>query len=349
MRSPESKVLFTGTRKGIEASLVPKEGFEITFISIYGLRRAMTLSNVLLPFYLLKSVVQCFGIFRRFSPHVVFGTGGYVSGPVLFAAIISGIPTMLHEQNSRPGLTTRWLARWVTFVLLSFSQSDAYFQRKSNLRVTGNPTRFHPKTADSRSARLHFGLEQDLHTILIFGGSLGAHSINMALLEAVDEFMTSTNIQLLWQTGKTDFEEIQGRVSQYRGRMKVYPFIEDMIDAYRAADVVVCRAGASTLAEITRIGLPAILVPYPHATGRHQELNARVFVEAGAAEMISDHELNGRRLIDTITELLKEPEKRRRMSQKSRALGRPRAASAIVEAMLELVQDRNHDDDADRE
>ena len=343
-REPESKVLFAGTHKGLEASLVPKAGFEITFISIFGLRRKIALSNVVLPLILMKSLVESFLILRRFSPHLVFGTGGYVSGPVLLAAILRGIPTMLHEQNSRPGLTTRCLARWVSLVLPSFSPSEIFFRRKNNLLITGNPTRCDSQTQDGRAARRHFGLGADLETVLIFGGSLGAHSINMAVLDSIQELLTNGAVQILWQTGKSDFECIRSRTAQHGDRIKVLPFIEDMIDAYLAADVVLCRAGATTLAEITRIGIPALLVPYPHAIRAHQELNASLLVEAGAANMILDHELCGRRLATAIHDLLRDPNKRKGMEKRSRSLGHPEAAVTIVEAMLGFSKHRSHND-----
>ncbi|MFQ6091146.1 MAG: undecaprenyldiphospho-muramoylpentapeptide beta-N-acetylglucosaminyltransferase [bacterium] len=343
-RAPASRVLFAGTRKGMEALLVPRAGFEIAFISIYGLRRRMSASNLALPFFGLKSLFQSFLILRRFSPDVVFGTGGYVAGPVLLGAVLSRIPTVLHEQNSRPGLTARWLARWVSMVLLSFPQSEAYFRRKENLRVTGNPTRLGLEAGDRRAARRLFGLREDVRTLLVFGGSLGAHSINMAVLDALEELTAEQDVQLLWQTGRLDFEGIRDRVSQ--SGVRVLPFIDEMVDAYQAADVVLCRAGATTLAEITRCGLPAILVPYPRATGGHQEFNARILVEAGAAAMIPDQELSGRKVAAAVLNILKDTEKRERMRNRSKAMGSPRAATDIVEALFELVSRRKGNDEA---
>ena len=335
-RMPTSKMLFVGTRSGIEASLVPKAGFDITFISIFGLKRRMALSNFLLPLVGLRSLFQCFRIVHHFSPDVVFGTGGYVAGPVLLAAVLCRIPTMLHEQNSRPGLTTRWLARWMSMVLLSYPRSEIYFRRKDTLRVSGNPARIALQTAESRESRRLFGLKENLDTILVFGGSQGAHSINMALLEALEGLMADGTVQLLWQTGEADHEEIRRRARPYEPRVKALPFIDSMMEAYRAADVVLCRAGASTLAEITVLGIPSILVPYPHATGRHQELNARSLVDEGAAVMIPDRELSGGRIVSTIRDLLKDPKKRRRMKERCKAMGYPQAAARIVQAMFDL-------------
>lgn len=345
-RRPSTEVLFAGTRSGLEATVVPKAGFQMAPISIHGLRRALVLSNFLLPLLLLKSIGQSFSIIRRFAPDIVFGTGGYVAGPVLTAALLSGIPTMLHEQNSRPGLTTRWLSKWVSSVLLSFAQSEVYFRRKDNLRFTGNPTRMIPKTGDSNSARLHFGLKEDPYTVLIFGGSAGAHSLNMAVLDALRELMSKGPVQVLWQTGKRDFEGIKDRALPFGNRVQVLPFIEDMADAYQAADVVLCRAGATTLAEITDLGCPAILVPYPHATGRHQEINARVLVEAGAAEMILDQDLSGPKVAAMIFGLLRDTARRKMMRETCKSMGCPKAADDIVEAIEELVPDRSDGHDS---
>ena len=345
-RAPGTEVLFAGTRSGLEATIVPEAGFRIAYISIRGLRRALTLSNLLLPFLLLKSIGQSLAVIRRFGPGMVFGTGGYVAGPVLAAALLRGIPTMLHEQNSRPGLTTRWLSKWVRSVLLSFDRSSIYFRRKDNLRFTGNPTRLQPKTADARSARQYFGLKQDPYTVLIFGGSAGAHTMNMAVLDALAELLSAGPVQVLWQTGKREFEEIENRVRQYGDRVMVYPFIRDMAEAYQAADVILCRAGATTLAEITAIGRPAVLVPYPHATGRHQELNARVLVEAGAAEMILDQELSGKKVTATIFALLNDAARRKMMRERCRSLGRPRAVEAILTTIEDVLDIRSASHDS---
>jgi UDP-N-acetylglucosamine--N-acetylmuramyl-(pentapeptide) pyrophosphoryl-undecaprenol N-acetylglucosamine transferase len=336
-RAPTSNMLFVGTHKGIEASLVPKAGFDMAFISIFGMKRRLALSNVILPFIALKGLIQSYRIIQRFSPNIVFGTGGYVAGPVLLAAVLRRIPTMLHEQNSRPGVTTRWLARWMSMMLLSFPRSEIYYRRRDNLRVTGNPTRIASKTKGRTSSRLLFGLRESLDTVLVFGGSQGAHSLNMALLGALEELMADGTVQLLWQTGGTDYEEIDAKTSPYGPRIKVLPFIDSMIDAYQASDVVLCRAGASTLAEITALGIPAILVPYPFATGRHQELNARSLVDQGAADMILDRELTGARVATALQDLLADRGRRRRMRERSRAMGYPQAASRIVEAMFEIV------------
>ena len=340
VRAPETEVLFAGTRSGIEASAVPKAGFQMAHISIYGLKRALALSNLILPFVMLTSIGQSCSIVRRFAPNIVFGTGGYVTAPVLVAALLNGIPTMLHEQNSRPGLTTRWLSKWVSLVLLSFAKSEVYFRRKNNLRITGNPTRLQPRTSHPQSAREFFGLNTDRYTVLIFGGSLGAHSINAAVLDALSELLSKGLVQLLWQTGKRDFEWISDCTREYGDRVRVHPFIDDMADAYRAADVILCRAGATTLAEITSLGCSAILVPYPYATGGHQEINARMLVEEGAAEMILDRELRGQTLAAAIIDLLENPSKRKRMREKCRAMGRPQAVTDIIETMFQLLHSR---------
>jgi UDP-N-acetylglucosamine--N-acetylmuramyl-(pentapeptide) pyrophosphoryl-undecaprenol N-acetylglucosamine transferase len=344
-RAPTSKMLFVGTRKGIEAALVPKAGFDITFISIFGMKRRLALSNFLLPFVGVRGLVQSFRLIQHFSPDIVFGTGGYVAGPVLLAAVLGRVPTVLHEQNARPGFTTKRLARWVSMMLLSYPQSRVFYRRKDNLRVTGNPTRIALHSMDRTKARLFFGLREDLDTVLVFGGSLGAHSINMALLEALDGLMADGTLQLLWQTGVTDYEDIKKKTSKYELRIKVLPFIDSMIDAYCTADVVLCRAGASTLAEITRLGIPAILVPYPYATGNHQELNARILLDEGAAIMILDRALTGEKVVRTIRDLLQDWGKRGRMIERCKALGYPQAASHIVGAMFELAgsHGRRHD------
>ena len=192
-RAPTSKLLFVGTRKGIESSCVPSAGFDITFISIFGLKRRLALSNVILPFMVMRSHIQSYRIIQRFSPKIVFGTGGYVAGPVLLAAVLLKIPTMLLEQNSRPGLTNKWLARWMSMMLLSFPQSGVYFRRKDNLRVTGNPTRMALKTEDRRTSRLFFPSWGRMISSKISG--------EIFPMSGIDDFMFSSHVAP--QTGRS--------------------------------------------------------------------------------------------------------------------------------------------------
>lgn len=337
-REPGTRVLFVGTSSGVESKVVPKAGYDLELISMRGFKRGSLLEILTFPFFLLKALWRSFRVIRGFEPDVVVGTGGYVSGPVVFTAALLGIPTLIQEQNSYPGLTTRLLARWVDQVHLSFSQSVRYFKRRDNLRVSGNPIRADLGSVNGSEAKGRFGLDGRKKTVLIVGGSQGAHSINMAMLEALGELAGKGNIQVLWQTGRRDYEHVKAASARYGLKVAVEEFIDDMASAYGAADMAVCRAGATTIAEITRCGLPAILIPYPFAAADHQLFNARTLVEAGAAKLVFDHELNGEKLAATLMDMLIDQRGLATMAEKSRGLGRPEAAKRIVDAIFKLAR-----------
>lgn len=329
---------FVGTPFGVESQAVPRAGYELEFIPAQGFKgkgplgQAFTLSQLFTI-----SLYHSLGIMGSFRPQVVVGTGGYVSGPVVLAAILQGIPTLIQEQNSHPGLTTRLLARWVDQVHLSFPSSVRYFRRQDNLRISGNPTRDSLAAVNGSQARERFGLDQDKQTVLVLGGSQGAHSINRAMLEALGKLGRERRVQILWQTGERDYGWVKDKSAVYGLKVVVEEFIHDVALAYGAADLVICRAGAITIAELTRCGLPAILVPYPFAAANHQLFNARTLVEAGAVEIIPDQELNGERLSSVLTALLRDEKRLAMMAKESKKLGRPEAAEKVVDAIFKLA------------
>ncbi|OPX22631.1 MAG: undecaprenyldiphospho-muramoylpentapeptide beta-N-acetylglucosaminyltransferase, partial [Candidatus Latescibacteria bacterium 4484_107] len=306
-RAPEAELLFVGTERGMERNAVPQAGYPIRMISVIGLRRQVSWEWLRFPFALMDSLRETRRIFRAFRPHLVTGTGGYVSGPVGFMAGWFGVPLVIQEQNSYPGITTRLLALLADQVHLTFPESERYFLRKRNLQISGNPTRSEIGSVDRTEARKRLGLAQDKPTLCVIGGSQGAHSINVALSEALDR-LTASGIQVLWQTGERDYQWASQVSAHYGNTVRAQGFV-DMPTALGAADLILCRAGAMTLAEITRCGLPAILVPYPYATANHQEHNARSLVEAGAAELILDRELSGERVGERVSALLEDRER----------------------------------------
>ena len=332
-----SEIEFVGTKQGLEYRVIPKLGYRIHYISVRGLRRKLTPSNVLVPFRLVLSFIQCAAILRRVRPCAVIGTGGYVSGPMLFMASRLGYPTVVQEQNSYPGVTTRLLARWVDRVHLSFEASRAFFRNQSNLFVTGNPVRDFARDMTREQARARFQLTPERPVVLVFGGSQGALAINRAMLGALDEVMASTPIQLLWSTGPIGYEEVKAGAEKYADRIRVYEFIEDMGAAYAASDLAVCRAGATTLAEITVCGLPAILIPYPYAAAGHQEANARTLEAAGAARVVLEKELSGKLLAKEIEDFFRTPDLGAKMSEAARSASFPNATSEIVRSIFEVA------------
>jgi UDP-N-acetylglucosamine--N-acetylmuramyl-(pentapeptide) pyrophosphoryl-undecaprenol N-acetylglucosamine transferase len=333
---PESKVIFVGTKDGLESEIVPKYGFRLIFIQARGLKRKASPSNLILPYYVLKSLGQSLRILNEERPDLVVGTGGYVSFPVVFSARLKNIPTLIQEQNSYPGVSTRLLAFLVDRVCLSYLSSINYFLTKGKLMVIGNPVRGDIVSANRYEALKKFNLDPAKKTIFIFGGSQGAHAINRAVLDSLD--FLSENWQLLWQTGVNDFVFVSGKVKGKRIKCVVFPFIEDMRSAYAASDLVICRAGALTLAEITACGKPSLLIPYPFATADHQRYNAEVLQKEGAAQIVLQRDLTGEILAQKLSSVLSDEERLRKMAEQSKRTGKPDAAFLLVDEMEKLLK-----------
>lgn len=339
-RVPEAMITFIGANDKIEARVVPQRGYSFEPIWISGFRRTFTLSNLLFPVKVVTSLMQSFFLMKKLKPDAVVGTGGYVCGPPLFVASQMGFPTLIQEQNSYPGITTRRLAKRVNEVHLTFDASKRYLKRLDNVRLSGNPTNSKLRTISRPEALKHFGLDLQRKTLLVFGGSLGATSINNEIARVLPQLL-ALGLQLIWQTGTGDYDRVSAGAHQTlsakeRERMRIMKFIDRMEIAYSAADLAVCRAGASTLAELAVVGLSSILVPYPFAAADHQTENARAMVQHNAAVMITDSELQ-QQLVPTITELIGNEEKLKRMSEFARRLGKPEAAATIAEAVLKLA------------
>ena len=331
----EVDILFVGTRGKIESRTVPEKGYSLKTIWVSGWTRQLSINTVLFPLKLMISLIQCYVIIKKFRPHVVVGTGGYVSGPVLYVATLLDIPTLIQEQNSYPGLTTRLLAGRVDEVHVTFEVTKKYLKKgKRRIKVSGNPTRAALGTVKRLHGAHFFGLKSKKKTVLVIGGSLGAERLNDAILSLVQDLI-GADVQLIWQTGMRDYERIKPAVP-LSNLVAVVSFIDRMEFAYAASDLVVCRAGATTVTEITRIGIPAILVPYPYATANHQVVNASSVADSGAAIVVLEHELP-RKLRPILFDLLLKKSKRKKMSKRSLRLARPQAASDLAEAALRLA------------
>ena len=334
---PTVHIIFVGTKNKIEADVAPKKGFAFATIWISGFHRRLTAENLLFPLKVIVSLVQSFFLMRKEKPGVVVGTGGYVCGPILYVASVLGIPTAVHESNSYPGVTTRLLASRVTKLFLTFDVTKRWLGNADaeKAEVTGTPTRASLGTVTQKEGRHFFSLDPEKKTLLVFGGSLGAASIN-SFIDRIGAELSKHDIQLIWQTGATDFERYRSKKDNNRWIGK---FIEKMEFGYAAADVVLCRSGATTLAELTRLGKPAILVPYPLAAANHQELNAQTMLDAGAALMVMDSEL-GVKGLRTITETLSDKNLLATMHLNSLRLGKPNAGKEIAERILSLLPQR---------
>jgi len=332
-RCPGTEVLFVGHRGGLEERLLPREGFSVSCVAVQALQGRSRLAQAQALGVLGLGTLQAMRLLWRLRPHLVIGAGGYVMGPVVLAATLLRVPRVILEQNVVPGLTVRALARCAQRVFTAFAESAAYLPGRP-VEYTGTPVRQEicqvgaaaPQPADGR-----------LH-LLVFGGSQGAHGINQAMLQAAPLLAAQQQrLCLVHQTGEADGAEVARAYAQAGLQAEVQPFLHDMAERYRWADLVLCRAGASTLAELTACGKPAILVPYPYAADNHQRHNAMALQRQGAAQVIPDADLTGARLYEVLEPLLCKPALLRQQAAQSRRLGRPQAADAIVTACLELL------------
>lgn len=333
-RRPHAEFLFFGTFGKIEARVVPQKGYPFRSIWISGFHRSLRPGNLLFPLKVVVSLWQSWTALRQFRPNVVIGTGGYVCGPVLAVASWMGIPTVVHESNAYPGVTTRLLASRVDRLLVSFEDTKRWLSRTDHLAVVGTPVRRGLGTADRKAARAQFGLDATRTTVLIIGGSLGASSVNRAVALSV-EAIKAAGLQWIWQTGRPEEADLVKRFGN-AGMGHVSGFIENMDAAYAAADLVVARAGASTLAELTAIGKASVLVPYPYAAANHQTKNAGSMEAAGAAIVVPDKDVTDR-LAPTIIALAADDAKRRSMERAAKKLGKTNARDEIAAIILSLT------------
>jgi len=321
---PQGEVLFVGTERGLEARMLPELGWTLETIEMSGWAGRGFIARLRVLGQLLKGLGQSRKILRSFAPDVVIGVGGYASVPVLLAARIMKIPYLIHEQNAWPGLANRLLGLWAKRVCLSFDEADRAFHRSATI-LTGNPVRTAMETCP--------GLNADKTCLLVFGGSQGALAINRAIVAALpllEEWRGK--LEIIHQTGERDYAEtVQGYRDNNWPAMEVTPFIKDMAGAYARSTLIVCRAGATTLAELTACGRPAILVPYPHAAAGHQSKNARAMAAKGAAMTMEETDLTPERLATLINGLLHDRTSIKTMAAAARGLARRGAAARLLQ------------------
>jgi UDP-N-acetylglucosamine--N-acetylmuramyl-(pentapeptide) pyrophosphoryl-undecaprenol N-acetylglucosamine transferase len=330
---------FVGTRKGIEFRLQETIGYPLHLIQMQGIARALTPRNLLVPFIVTMGLLQSMRLMKQISPHLVVGTGGYVSWPVLKAANVRRIPTVIQEQNSFPGIATRRLAADAQAVYLGFDDARKHLTSDANCVLTGNPVRNGLSGADRNEAMRVFNLDPTKKTILVFGGSQGAHAINEAVLAGLLAGrlvgQVPKNYQLLWLTGKRDYTEVNARAGDMAASHALFPYEHRMNLAYAAADVAVARAGALTLAELEMCGVPAILVPFPHAAGDHQRKNAASFAALGFAEVIDETKLGETHILNRAIALIESGRAdQMRLAMSGFRSGRPAAVDLIAGDIL---------------
>ena len=331
---PEAVLEFAGTRDRMEWEAVPRAGYKIHPITISGFHRGQPLRNLTLPYKMAKSLRESLSLVRNFQPDAAVGTGGYVSGPVLFAASLRGIPIVIQEQNAYAGLTNRLLGKRATRIHVAFVEAKDYLPPERCI-YSGNPTRRELLLADRSEARKHFGIPPEAFVLAIFGGSLGSRAINEAVLRHADELLEDDDVFVIWQSGNRYFEEMRQREHEH-GRLRLMEYIDRMDFAYAAADVVMSRSGAITCSELMVTGTPSILVPSPNVAEDHQTLNARSMANSGAAVLLPEADLDAR-LVEEFRAMRMDEKKRQEMAEAALRIARPDAAEHIARDVLKIA------------
>jgi UDP-N-acetylglucosamine--N-acetylmuramyl-(pentapeptide) pyrophosphoryl-undecaprenol N-acetylglucosamine transferase len=346
-RDPQTEILFIGGKRGLEAELIPKEGFRLVTLQLEGIPRRLSLKVFKSLGLAGKGIGETYKIMKKFRPDLVIGTGGYVCGPAVMTAALMGIPTAIQEQNAFPGLTNRLLGKVVKRVFLAYSEAGKYFNAQK-VRIYGNPIRTAEFLTVSRPiAERNMGIQPDRLNLLVFGGSQSARRINQCLLEILAKVLREfPHLQIIMMTGLKDYESVQAKVAnldirqEHRARLFLAPYFYKIADAYSVSDLILARAGAISLAEITYFGIPALLVPYPFATNNHQEFNARVLEKNNAAQVLLEKDLTPETLWSHLALLLKDADQRHKMASASKSLGKPNATEDIVNELIKIVPKR---------
>ena len=335
--NPDCEILFVGTEKGIESEIVPKYGYELKTVTVQGFRRKIDLENVKRVFKLCKGLEKSRRIVKKFKPDIVIGTGGYVSGPVLFNSALNKTVTIVHEQNSFPGVTNKILSKVVTRVLTSFEDSHERFPEDSRdkLVLTGNPVRKEILQARKSNSRKKLGISEDKKMVLCYGGSGGSEEINEAMLLVIEN-MVKEDVAFIFATGKAYYDEFiksLGDIS-LKPYQRVMPYLDNMADGLAASDIVIGSAGAISLAEITALGKPSIIIPKAYTAENHQEYNAKSIESQGAGIAILEKDLTPERLNEAVFRLLGDRELLIDMSNASKAVGKPQAIDLIYDEIM---------------
>lgn len=338
--SKDSEILFVGAKGRMEMEKVPEEGFEIVGLNVVGIQRSMSinaiLKNLKFPFLLLKSFNHARKIIKDFQPNIVVGVGGYASGPTLRMAHSLKIPTLIQEQNSYAGLTNKWLSKKTKKICVAYENMNQFFET-NKLVLTGNPVRKDIENLDAKllDAKTYFKVSKNEKVILVLGGSLGAKSINEGILNSIDTIKDQP-IKLLWQVGKRYFDSIENQLNQINiPNVKALAFIKRMDLAYSLADLVISRAGALSISELTLAGKPSILVPSPNVSEDHQTKNAMSLVNKSAAILVEDKDTDS--LLRTALDLLKQENQLNTISKNAKKMGKPNASEDIVKEIFKLI------------
>ncbi|MET3026358.1 undecaprenyldiphospho-muramoylpentapeptide beta-N-acetylglucosaminyltransferase [Flavobacterium sp. UW10123] len=333
LQFPDAEFLFVGAKDKMEMQKVPQAGYEIKGLWIAGLQRKLTLQNLMFPLKLASSLLESKRIIKKFKPNVVIGTGGFASGPLLQAAGAAGIPTVVQEQNSYPGITNKLLSKKANAICVAYQNLERFFP-KEKIVLTGNPVRQDLIDIESKrdEAIAFYGLDPNKKTLLVLGGSLGARRINQLIEKELQNFL-SQEVQVIWQCGKLYFEDYK---KYNQPNVKVVDFIERMDFVYAASDVIISRAGASSVSELCIVGKPVIFIPSPNVAEDHQTKNAQAIVDEKGAILLKESELDSQFSI-VFEALLKDSGKQKQLSDNIKKLAKPRATQDIVAEIVKLI------------
>ncbi|MDR0300115.1 MAG: undecaprenyldiphospho-muramoylpentapeptide beta-N-acetylglucosaminyltransferase [Streptococcaceae bacterium] len=334
----DAEILYIGTEKGLESKIVPAAGYDFKTIDIQGIRRSLSLENIRTVWKYLRSTAVARKMLRDFKPDIVLGTGGYVSAPVVNAANQLKIPTIIHEQNAVPGVANKVLSKKVTKVALAFHHAEQYFPA-GKIVFTGNPRAQEVADIASSDILKSFGLNPEKKTVVIFGGSRGALTMNKAMVEALPE-LANQEFQTLYASGDIYYDDFKEDFEKYaiKANISIRPYISNMSELLSSIDLIVARSGATTIAEVTALGLPSIFVPSPNVTNDQQTKNAMELVDAGAALLIKDSELNAENLIQNISDILYDEVKYSQMQKASLSAGVPDASERLYKVIKEIIK-----------
>jgi UDP-N-acetylglucosamine--N-acetylmuramyl-(pentapeptide) pyrophosphoryl-undecaprenol N-acetylglucosamine transferase len=341
-KHPEADILYIGTKTGLESELVPKAGLRFKTIRVKGMPRRLNKKSLIALRELIYGLGEAKKIIKEFKPDVVIGTGGYVSGPVVYIAAKSKIPTLVHEQNAFPGITNKILGRYVDKIAVTFNEASKYFKYPEKVVKTGNPIRKEIQEINKTIAYSKLNIKPSIPFILSFGGSGGQRKLNDCFFEIVKNYKETDNFQLIHVTGAKMYDDFMSRLEeenvQLSSNIRVLPYFYEMPEALNIANIIVTSAGAITLAEISAVGVPSILIPKSYTAENHQEFNARTFEENGASILILEKDLSSQLLMEKIKDLLNDKDKLRKMSINSKKLGNINSASLIVSEVDKLIK-----------
>lgn len=345
-KEPDSEIIFIGTERGIENDLVPRAGYKLKTVDAYGISKKISVKTIKNNIKTIKGFSQAKKIIKEFSPDIVIGTGGYICGGAISSAYKLGIPTVIHESNAYPGKATKFLNKKLTKILLGFKDAEKFFDDKSKLVVTGNPTKVKEEKISEEEKRKilqELGLNTTLPTILVFGGSQGAKAINDAMIPLIKE-KKNDKYQIIWSVGPKQYDIIKEEFLKDHididkiKNTKIVPYIYNMSEIMNSIDVIVSRSGAMTITEISLVGKPAIFIPLPSMSANRQVDNAKVLEKLGAAKIILNEEVNSKNLSNTIDELLQNPEELKQMGQRAKQIATYNVEEKIYDEIKKVVK-----------